>query len=72
MDNGTMRRNRNRGYQKLRVWIDAIAYYSMTYDVFRSSSYDLKLVQSLELKRDKGDWVDNLLDKENDTEYDIK
>ncbi len=148
MDNGTMRKNKNRGYQKLRVWNDAIEYYSMTYDVFRSFSFELKriasqqiasvdsvhsniaegycrrsikeylnflnislgslgesvsglcsyrkakhiseeqfdkldaqayklengllkLVESLEHKRDKGDWVDNLLGKESDTEYDI-
>ena len=142
-----MRKNRNRGYQKLRVWNDAIAYYSMTYDVFRSFSYELKriasqqiasvdsvhrniaegycrrsikeylnflnislgslgesvsgllsyrkakhiseeqfdkldaqayklengllkLVESLEQKQDKGDWVDHLVVKESDTEYD--
>ncbi len=49
MDNGTMRKNRNRGYQKLRVWNDAIAYYSMTYDVFRSFSYELKRIASQQI-----------------------
>ena len=29
------RRNKNRGYQKLRVWGDAIEYYRETYEVFR-------------------------------------
>jgi four helix bundle protein len=143
-----MRKNLNRGYQKLRVWNDAIEYYSMTYDVFSPFSYELKriasqqiasvdsvhrniaegycrrsikeylnflnislgslgesvsglcsyrkakhiseeqferldaqayklengllkLVESLENKRDKGDWVDHLLVKENEVEYEI-
>ena len=37
-----MRKNRNRGYQKLIVWNDAINYYSLTYDVFRSFPFELK------------------------------
>jgi four helix bundle protein len=30
-----MKRNKNRGYQKLRVWNDAIEYYKETWEVFR-------------------------------------
>jgi len=41
-----MRRNRNRGYQKLRVWQDAIEYYVETCKVFRKFSYELKRVAS--------------------------
>ena len=42
-----MRRNRNRGYKKLRVWNDAIDYYVQTCEVFRNFSYELKRVASL-------------------------
>lgn len=39
-----MRKNKNRGYQKLRVWNDAIDYYVKTCDVFRGLPYDLRRV----------------------------
>ena len=39
-----MRKNKNRGYQKLRVWNDAIDYYVQTCDVFRGFPYELKRV----------------------------
>jgi four helix bundle protein len=39
-----MRKNKNRGYQKLRVWNDAIDYYSQTCDAFRGFPYELKRV----------------------------
>jgi four helix bundle protein len=41
-----MKRNRNRGYQKLRVWHDAIEYYKQTCGVFRKFPYELKRVAS--------------------------
>ena len=41
-----MRRNKNRGYQKLRVWNDAIDYYAQTCEVFRRFPYELKRVAS--------------------------
>ena len=41
-----MRKNKNRGYQKLRVWNDAIEYYIQTYNVFHDSPYELKRVAS--------------------------
>lgn len=41
-----MRKNKNRGYQKLRVWNDAIDYYVQTSDVFRKFPYELKRVAS--------------------------
>jgi four helix bundle protein len=44
-----MRKNRNRGYQKLIVWNDAINYYSLTYDVFRSFPFELKRVASQQI-----------------------
>ena len=37
-----MRRNKNRGYQKLRVWNDAIEFYCLTYSVFCKLPYELK------------------------------
>ena len=39
-----MRRNKNRGYQKLRVWNDAIEYYVKTCQCFRRFRYDLRRV----------------------------
>ncbi len=41
---GGMRRNKNRGYQKLRVWNDAIEYYQQTVVVFREFPYELKRI----------------------------
>ncbi len=41
-----MRKNKNRGYQKLRVWNDAIDYYAQTCDVFRGFPYELRRVAS--------------------------
>jgi four helix bundle protein len=41
-----MRKNKNRGYQKLRVWNDAIDYYIETCNVFRNFPYELKRVPS--------------------------
>ncbi len=41
-----MRRNKNRGYQKLRVWNDAIEYYSQTCKVFQEFPFLLRRVAS--------------------------
>ena len=41
-----MRKNINRGYQKVRVWQDAIEYYEKTCLVFRNFPYELKRVSS--------------------------
>ena len=41
-----MRKNKNRGHQKLRVWNDAIEYYIQTCKVFRNFPYELKRVAS--------------------------
>lgn len=141
-----MRKNKNRGYQQLRVWNDSIDYYAETCRVFRRFQYELnrvarqaiassdsvhrniaegycrrsiheylnylnialgslgesvsglqayrdaeqfteedfekldsmayklengllKLVESLEEKREKGDWIDHLIVKENNEVY---
>jgi four helix bundle protein len=40
------RRNKNRGYKKLRVWSDAIHYYVATYQVFEKFPYQLRRVAS--------------------------
>ena len=37
-----MRKNRNRGYQKLIVWNDAIEYYVQTCHIFRKFPFELK------------------------------
>jgi four helix bundle protein len=44
-----MRKNRNRGYQKLTVWNDAIEYYVNSCKVFRSFPYELKRVASQQI-----------------------
>jgi len=144
-----MKRNKNRGYQKLRVWNDAIDYFAKTCGTFRSFPYELKriasqaiassdsvhrniaegycrrsireylnflnislaslgesvsglyaykkaeqisedefrqlddlafklengllkLIESLERKRDNGEWIDNLVIKESNACYDVK
>ncbi len=41
-----MRKNKKRGYQKLRVWNYAIDYYAQTCDVFRGFPYELRRVAS--------------------------
>src|ERR1051325_292737 len=37
-------RNKNRGYQQLRVWQDAIDFYTLCFRVFRGFPYELKRV----------------------------
>src|SRR6266446_1894147 len=39
-------RNKNRGYQQLRVWEDAIEYYVRTCRVFRKFTYEFRRVGS--------------------------
>jgi four helix bundle protein len=39
-----MRKNKNRGYQKLRVWNDAIEYYVLTCKTFSKFPYELKRI----------------------------
>lgn len=41
-----MRKNKNRGYQKLRVWNDAVEYYVETCKAFKRFPYGLKRVAS--------------------------
>lgn len=41
-----MRKNKNRGYQKLRVWNDAIEFYVQIVVVFRKFPYEMKRVSS--------------------------
>src|ERR1051325_11715626 len=41
-----MYRNRNRGYQELRIWQDAIDFYVLTCKIFRKFPYELKRVAS--------------------------
>ena len=42
----TSYRNKNRGYQQLRVWDDAIDFYVANGRVFRSFPYELRRVAS--------------------------
>jgi four helix bundle protein len=44
-----MKRNKNRGYQKLRVWNDAVEYYKQTWEVFRKLTYELRRVASQQI-----------------------
>ena len=41
-----MLKNKNRGYQQLRVWQDSIEFYRQTSRVFRKFPYELKRVAS--------------------------
>ena len=43
------RRNVNRGYRKLIVWLDAIEYYRLTCEIFRRFPYELKRVASQQI-----------------------
>jgi four helix bundle protein len=43
---GPVLKNKNRGYQQLRVWHDSIAFYRLTSHVFRNFPYELKRVAS--------------------------
>ena len=43
---GTTYKNKNRGYQQLRVWEDAIEFYRLNSGVFRKLPYDLRRVAS--------------------------
>jgi four helix bundle protein len=42
----TAYKNKNRGYQQLRVWQDAVEYYRLSCGVFRKLPYELKRVAS--------------------------
>ncbi len=44
-----MRKNRNRGYQKLIVWQDAIEYYHATCKTFLPFPYELKRIVSQQI-----------------------
>ncbi|HTL58203.1 MAG TPA: hypothetical protein VL361_21120 [Candidatus Limnocylindrales bacterium] len=46
-------RNKNRGYQQLRFWGDAIDYYVLNCKI-----------ESLQRKQEAGDWIDSLIIKE--------
>ena len=41
-----MLKNKNRGYQQLRVWRDAIEFYKLNCRIFREFSYELRRVAS--------------------------
>ena len=41
-----LRKNKNRGYQQLRVWNDAIEFYIQTCTVFRKFPFELKRITS--------------------------
>jgi len=63
-----MRKNRNRGYHKTKQIseeqferLDALAY--------KLENGLLKLVEALEAKWDRGDWVDRLIVKESNAAY---
>ena len=41
-----MRKNKNRGFKKLRVWQDAIEYYKHTCNIFKKFPYEFKRIAS--------------------------
>lgn len=44
-----MKRNKNRGYQQLRVWNDALGYYKQNWEVFRKLTFELRRVASQQI-----------------------
>jgi len=44
-----VRKNKNRGYQQLRVWNDAIEYYRLNCNIFKRFPYELKRVASQQI-----------------------
>ena len=44
-----MRKNKNRGYQQLRVWRDAIDYYVNSCEVFQGLPYELRRIASQQM-----------------------
>ena len=44
-----VRKNKNRGYQQLRVWSEAIEFYKMTCVVFMKFPYELKRIASQQI-----------------------
>jgi hypothetical protein len=62
-------KNKNRGYQQLRVWQDAIDVYVLNNLSFKLENGLLKLVESLEHKQETGDWIDSLIIKESNAAY---
>ncbi|MEI7898664.1 MAG: four helix bundle protein [bacterium] len=45
----TVRKNKNRGYQQLFVWADAMEYYGLSCGIFRAFPYELKRVASQQI-----------------------
>ena len=43
---GVVRKNKSRGYQQLRVWSDAVEFYSMDSRIFLELPFSLKQVRS--------------------------
>lgn len=41
-----MKKNKNRGYQRLRVWNDAIDFYCLTCSIFKNFPFELKRISS--------------------------
>jgi four helix bundle protein len=44
-----MRRNKNRGYQQLVIWQDALAYYKLTTEGFRPTGFEMGRIVSQQL-----------------------
>jgi hypothetical protein len=71
------RKNKNRGYKRLRVWQDAVTLYVETCRLFKSIDGQafrlenslLRLIESLERKRDSGTWTETLIINESNSIY---
>ena len=58
------RRNKNRGYQQLVVWQDAIDYYKLTTENFRPAGFEMGRIVSQQLAS-----VDSLIVEESNATY---
>ena len=66
---GVNYRNKNRGYQQLRVWQDAIQLYgNFPFELKKAASQAIASSIS-ENKQETGDWIDHLVIKESNVVY---
>jgi len=68
------KKNKNRGYRKLRAWQKAVELYALICEKidalhYEAEGYLLRLVDSLQEKQQEGEWQDNFLLREAEAEY---
>ena len=65
------RRNINRGYQRLAVWQDSTSFNALTCTLaYKLENGIKKPIESLQYKKEKGEWNDSFIIKESNAAYD--